>query len=200
MSDEQPRPHPLHGKIGWKATPIEQVIGERILLRRTDLGLTQEEVGKRVGIWLGREWSRQAVSAAEKGKRAFTAAELIAVAAALGTSIGRLLYAPPGIDAIKLGDAVNLGSITYAGAGLIPVGDFALTLVPIVASGEPLDELQDALARLREHAESLQQGYGLIADDLAALHRIVTAVWTHADPEDAGSSAQGRTDDGSPSD
>lgn len=74
---------------------IEEVIGDNIAVLRR--GMTQAELGQRVGKIQrdeSRAWSNQAVSQAEKGLRAFTIADLYLVAAALETSIPRLLRLP----------------------------------------------------------------------------------------------------------
>jgi transcriptional regulator with XRE-family HTH domain len=77
--------------MGGVNTDLEQVIGQRIRDRRGQLGLSQAALGRAVGARLGREWTRQAVCAAEKGGRAFTAAELCAIAGALGMTVTQLL-------------------------------------------------------------------------------------------------------------
>lgn len=53
--------------------------------------MTQAELGKRVGRYLGRAWSPQTVSAAEKGRRAFTALELMVLSTELDVPIHSLL-------------------------------------------------------------------------------------------------------------
>ncbi|MGF6824009.1 hypothetical protein M2317_002934 [Microbacterium sp. ZKA21] len=72
-------------------TPLEAVVGANIARLRADR--TQAALGEALGEHLGSPWSRQAVSAAEKGKRSFTAAELVALARALDASIPDLLHA-----------------------------------------------------------------------------------------------------------
>ncbi|MBS9371563.1 hypothetical protein [Rhodococcus sp. B50] len=73
---------------------IEEVIGRRIQeLRKAQPGIgemTQEGLGALLAPLLGKPWSRQAVSAAEAGKRAFTAVEVVALATVLGTTIDDL--------------------------------------------------------------------------------------------------------------
>lgn len=73
---------------------IEEVIGRRIQeLRKAQPGaeeMTQERLGALLAPLLGKPWSRQAVSAAEAGRRAFTAAEVVALATVLGTTIDDL--------------------------------------------------------------------------------------------------------------
>lgn len=70
---------------------LEEAIGLNVARLREAAGLSQAEVGARLGGYLGAPWSRQAVSAAEKGRRAFTAVELVSLALAFGTSLDQLL-------------------------------------------------------------------------------------------------------------
>lgn len=55
------------------------------------MSLTQ--LGQALGTYLGKPWSRQAVHQAERGRRAFTAAEMAALALALDTSVPALFLA-----------------------------------------------------------------------------------------------------------
>jgi transcriptional regulator with XRE-family HTH domain len=66
---------------------IEKVIGANMQLIREDQDMTQAELGEAVAQYLGKPWSRQAVSAAEKGRRAFSAADLLALALVLDVTI-----------------------------------------------------------------------------------------------------------------
>lgn len=80
---------------------VEAVVGGRIREGREDLQMTQEDLGTRLALPLGKAWSRQAVSLAESGQRAFTAAELVALAQILGfPSAGWLLT--PSLDITEL--------------------------------------------------------------------------------------------------
>jgi transcriptional regulator with XRE-family HTH domain len=73
---------------------VEQAIGHRIREIREAKGMTQEALGAELAVYLERPWSRQAVSAAEQGKRAFAAVELLALAQALDTPVVSLLRPP----------------------------------------------------------------------------------------------------------
>ncbi|MFF1743534.1 helix-turn-helix transcriptional regulator [Streptomyces mirabilis] len=73
---------------------LEEVIGTNIAERRSHKELSQTELGEALGQYLEKPWSRQAVHTAEKGRRAFTAAELIALALVLEVELPELL-APP---------------------------------------------------------------------------------------------------------
>lgn len=81
---------------------IEQIIGHWIAKGRGKQ--TQAQVGEALGQYLGKPWSRQSVSAAEKGDRAFTAAELIAFSLVLGCTVETLLEPPAGVEFVELGD------------------------------------------------------------------------------------------------
>ncbi|MGY5069386.1 helix-turn-helix domain-containing protein [Streptomyces griseus] len=70
---------------------IEEAIGANLARLREEAGLSQAQLGNALGSYLEKPWSRQAVSGAEKGRRAFTAAELIALALSLGVSLDFLL-------------------------------------------------------------------------------------------------------------
>ncbi|MFE5837232.1 helix-turn-helix domain-containing protein [Arthrobacter sp. NPDC056493] len=64
---------------------LEAVIGENI--RRFRGEMSQAELGEKVGELLGGAWSRSTVSQAESGKRAFVAAEIVALAQIFNRSI-----------------------------------------------------------------------------------------------------------------
>lgn len=84
------------------AMRIEEIIGRRITVEREKLGLTQAQLGEHLQGLLGRKWSRQAVSSAEKGRRVFAASDLVAFAAALDVTVDRLVIAPAGIQTVIL--------------------------------------------------------------------------------------------------
>ncbi|WP_133061687.1 helix-turn-helix transcriptional regulator [Streptosporangium minutum] len=81
---------------------IEEVIGENVLRVREGLGLSQAQLGDAIADYLGRPWSRQAVSSAEKGRRAFTAAELLVLAEILKTTVYRLMTPPISVADIEM--------------------------------------------------------------------------------------------------
>ena len=83
---------------------IEDVIGYRIAESREQAGLTLAALGQALGELLGRPWPRQTVSTAEKGRRSFTSAELVALAIALEVPVGRLLTPPIEAESVSLAD------------------------------------------------------------------------------------------------
>lgn len=81
---------------------VESDIGARITARREAAGITQAALGDLIGGSLGKTWPRQAVSAAEKGRRAFTAVEMIAIAAALQCSVSDLFGVTDSVSTVNL--------------------------------------------------------------------------------------------------
>jgi transcriptional regulator with XRE-family HTH domain len=59
---------------------VEQMIGKRVRQAREEADLSQREFGERVGDVLGKRWTPQAVSQAEKGERDWRAKDLVAMA------------------------------------------------------------------------------------------------------------------------
>ncbi|WP_165974758.1 helix-turn-helix domain-containing protein [Nonomuraea deserti] len=85
---------------------VEEAIGLQIARLRAERRMSLTELGEALGRYLDRPWSRQAVHQAERGQRAFTAAELTALALALDTSVPALFRAED--DRIELpGGAVS---------------------------------------------------------------------------------------------
>lgn len=118
---------------------VEELVGQRIRAQRGRLGLTQDQLGQRLGNKLGRSWSRQAVSAAEKGDRAFTAAELLAIAFTLEVSVGHLLVPPAGIDEVEMPNGATLSR-----------DDLVAAVLPDLTTERAFDLLQRSLGRLSE--------------------------------------------------
>lgn len=69
---------------------VEEAVGRQIARLRAQRGLSLTELGESLGGYLDKPWSRQAVHQAERGRRAFTAAELTALALVLDTSVPAL--------------------------------------------------------------------------------------------------------------
>ncbi|BCW62463.1 helix-turn-helix transcriptional regulator [Arthrobacter sp. StoSoilB22] len=73
-----------------EAKRIETVIGENIRRLRAHADMSQAELGEKLGAILGAPWSRSTVSQAEGGKRAFVAAELVALSVVFRAGIQQL--------------------------------------------------------------------------------------------------------------
>lgn len=88
---------------------IERIVGLNVSDVRGRMGLSQPELGRLIGEIPGmKPWSRQAVSSAENGQRAFTAADLVALACVLETSPAALLTLRPEAESIDLGGGVPI--------------------------------------------------------------------------------------------
>lgn len=97
---------------------IETAIGRQISRLREARQMSLTQLGQAVGTYLDKPWSRQAVHQAERGGRAFTAAEMAALALALDTSVPALFLADA--EDIELPGAVvsaqdYQGILLYAG-------------------------------------------------------------------------------------
>lgn len=94
---------------------LEEAIGANIRALRGETPM--QALGAALAPFLGKPWSRQAVWEAERGRRAFTAAELLALAAALGVTLPQLfessdpIQMPSGrtLDEVAL-DALTTGT------------------------------------------------------------------------------------------
>lgn len=71
--------------------PTRVAVGAQIKLIRTRLGLTQEDVGRKLAPYLGAPWHRQQVSMAENGQRAFQIIDLMAMAAVFDVPLTDIL-------------------------------------------------------------------------------------------------------------
>lgn len=139
---------------------IEDVIGHWITQAREESRMTQAEIGVELGKYLGKPWPRQAVSAAEKGRRSFTAAELVALAYVLGYSVEALLVPPPDVPAVTLADGPPLDARHLRGSAA-------------TASDESLRKAVTTMSQLRAMLPALIEGIqeidAVVADGLMEL-------------------------------
>ena len=120
---------------------IEAAIGRQISRLREARQMSLTQLGQAMGRTC-KPWSRQAVHQAERGRRAFTAAEMAALALALDTSVPALFLAD-GAD-IELPGAV-VSAEDYQGI-LLYAGDEA-----------PRDGIEELLVALRDIREILSR-------------------------------------------
>lgn len=143
---------------------VEELVGRHIGAEREAQHMTQEELGRRLGPLLGRAWSRQAVSAAEKGSRQFTAAELVAIAYALGTNVGRLLTPPVASDDISLpGASISPSDMRSAAM------EYSRTENTAAAMAETIGRIVDQLATILETGSATAQTAELLWHQLHSL-------------------------------
>jgi transcriptional regulator with XRE-family HTH domain len=113
---------------------IEVAIGKQIARFREARQMSLTQLGEAIGKYLDKPWSRQAVHQAERGRRAFTAAEMAALALALETSI----------PALFLTDA----HIELPGAA-VPAQDYKGILL-YAGDDAPLDGIDELLVALHD--------------------------------------------------
>jgi transcriptional regulator with XRE-family HTH domain len=119
---------------------VEEAIGRQIARLREARGMSLSELGEAMGRYLDRPWRRQAVHQAERGRRAFTAAELTALALALDTSVPVLLHADV--------EPVELPGTT------LTADEYRALLLP-VAKDAPLDGVEELILALHDIGEVL---------------------------------------------
>jgi transcriptional regulator with XRE-family HTH domain len=148
----------------WRMTPergvaVEAAIGQQIARLRTSRGLSLTQLGEAMGRYLGRAWSRQAVHQAERGRRAFTAAELAALAMALDTSIPALF--------ITEADQIELPGTP------VSAEDYRALLI-YAGQDTPVDGIEELLVAVHDIAQVLSRPalarlvkIGGVADEVA---------------------------------
>jgi transcriptional regulator with XRE-family HTH domain len=82
---------------------LEKIIGSNIARLRTRWQMSQPEFGERMGREIGKNWSRQTVSAVENGDRAFTASDLVLLSYVLEVPVSALLLLPPDAKEVEAG-------------------------------------------------------------------------------------------------
>ncbi|GAA4863951.1 helix-turn-helix transcriptional regulator [Saccharopolyspora cebuensis] len=139
---------------------IAEMVGKRVRETREVCGWTQQQVGDELANHLGKPWTRQAVSVAEKGGRAFTVAELVALAAVLGTTVTRLLT--PDLETSE----VRLPAVTFRTA----------VYTDLISDSEGSDvglgEMHELLRRALGYAADAERGYAKAAVAMRALVEI----------------------------
>jgi transcriptional regulator with XRE-family HTH domain len=121
---------------------VEVAIGKQIARFRETQQMSLTQLGEAMGQYLDRPWSRQAVHQAERGRRAFTAAELAALALVLGTSV----------PALFLADAEQ---IELPGATVSPEDYQAMLLY--AGNDAPLDGVEELIVALHDIAQVLSR-------------------------------------------
>jgi transcriptional regulator with XRE-family HTH domain len=126
---------------------IAELVGARTRMLRRERGLKQEELGRLVAQDLGRPWPKQTVSAIEQGRRECSAAELVALARALGAPVARFLETENEEQPVRLpsGEQVNGRELLDAVVGQTD----AAAAFTIRDMSELIGELRGKLAKLQ---------------------------------------------------
>jgi transcriptional regulator with XRE-family HTH domain len=146
---------------------IETAIGNQIARLREARQMSLTQLGQAMGRYLDKPWSRQAVHQAERGRRAFTAAELAALALALDTSVPALFLTDTAQIELP-GAAISAedyqGILLYAGPGA-PVDGIEELLVAMHDIRQILSRPALArLAKIEQVAEEVASACPLAAD------------------------------------
>ena len=120
----------------------DEFVGNQIARLRETRQMSLTQLGEALGRYLDRPWSRQAVHQAERGRRAFTAAELAAFALALETSVPALFLADA--DQLELPGAI-ISAEDYRGILLYAGHDV------------PMDGVEELIVALHDIAEVLSR-------------------------------------------
>lgn len=139
---------------------IEEHIGRRVREHRTEQRMSQDELARRLETYVGHLWSRQAVSATEKGNRAFTAVDLVALAMVLNTTPGDLITPPPGATVDLPG-----GQFTFPSPGDRAELDTAMFARDLATLAYGAQELEGAMT-------DLAGGIGALAKVAAQVHQL----------------------------
>lgn len=128
----------------------EEMVGRRVAEIRERLGMTQQQLGEDLEPLLGKSWPRQTVSSAEKGKRAFTAAELIALAIVLKTQANRLLIAPIEMEELEMPGGLFVGRDTLSAVLGYRGGDVDERFHAIAATGKAVNAIREVASLTSE--------------------------------------------------
>ena len=124
---------------------IETAIGQQIARFREARQMSLTQLGEALGKYLDKPWSRQAVHQAERGRRAFTAAEMAALALVLDTSV----------PALFLADTAATSPIELPGAA-VSAEDYRGILL-YAGDDAPLDGVDELLVALRDIEQILSR-------------------------------------------
>jgi len=137
---------------------VEAAIGKQIARFREARQMSLAQLGEAMGKYLDKPWSRQAVHQAERGRRAFTAAEIAALALVLETSVPALFLTED--ESVELPGAV-VSTEDYQGI-LLYAGDDA-----------PLDGMDELLVALHDIRNILSRP---ALERLAKIERVAVEV------------------------
>lgn len=137
---------------------LEEAIGKKLAWLRNDREMSQAQLGEALGRYLEKPWSRQAVNAAEQGKRAFTARDMVALALALETTVPSLLlnFELPA-DGVELRSGVQVSREEYR----------KLAFHPADITGKSSTDLVEGIATLRDHYQHIRDWNDVLTRQIA---------------------------------
>jgi transcriptional regulator with XRE-family HTH domain len=148
------------------ATHLDQYIGARIAEVRLKRGMSQSHFAREVRALVGVGWSRQAAWQVERGEKAVSATDLVAVAWVLSCTVP---------DLMSTSEQVSLGGEQTLRTDAIVAGEDAM---PEVEAWERFEEAGDALADVRNawarYANRIEVVRRRVADTPSLRRRIET--------------------------
>jgi len=133
---------------------IQEVVGRRIKDARDENGWTQVQLGRELEPFLGQAWSSQVMAQAESGGRAFTVAELVALALVLEKEIGWFIRPTSEVESVELPRRKRLPRDQGGGFEDLPPAVVSwVDLVNIAAAGVGVAESEANFLRLAAEAE-----------------------------------------------
>lgn len=147
---------------------LEEAIGRKLGWLRQVNGLSQAQLGEALGRYLEKPWTRQAVNSAERGRRSFTARDLMALALVLETTVSNLLI-PLG-DTVEMPSGIELSKTELRKAIIHPkVGGSAAAEVSRQSLSQ-LHQLFGSYIQLHEKiGAELEFGMGMLAEAAKAI-------------------------------
>lgn len=137
---------------------LEEAIGKKLAWLRNDREMSQAQLGEALGRYLEKPWSRQAVNAAEQGKRAFTARDMVGLALALETSVPSLLLnfelTPEGVE-LQGGQFVSREEYRK------------LVFHPADIVGQTTTDLVEGVARMRTYYDQIRDWNDALTREIA---------------------------------
>lgn len=140
---------------------VSEVVGQRIKQARRAGGLTQKDLGQELRNYLPGAWPVQAVSAAEQGRREFTAVELAALALILKKPVG-WFFLPTADETVQFPRGKKTKPSAFARAASAGSG------------GEVAEEIAQLRKHMRDLAKAVQRlEEGAVAELLEDMHHSI---------------------------
>ncbi len=132
---------------------VEEMVGRRLREARERAGLSQAQLGTRMGAYTGKLLSRQSISQAEQGQRAFTAAELIAFAHITRAVPAEFLTPPDDVDDVVLPGGFVMPRSEFATREL-SASELRPFLEALAAMGDEVEKYGGALRQMAEQVQA----------------------------------------------
>jgi transcriptional regulator with XRE-family HTH domain len=108
------------------------LLGARLAVRRTEQGLTQDELARKLRSIASLDWSRAVVAAIETGRRELTLPELALLLAILDTNLGDILKDAGTIELVPGREVVDAEDLVAGLCGRQKLGE-VITVHPTIA-------------------------------------------------------------------